>query len=85
MQCRKGGGWGFMGKADMGSKVVRSEGLGLKRECKLCAKIYYKLHTVLSYLVCYPLYILYHSCLVSMPVNCPGNICSCLMCIVAIL
>ena len=30
-----------MGRVDMSSKVVRSEGLGLKRECKLCGKIYY--------------------------------------------
>jgi len=48
-----------MGKVDMSSKLVRSEGLGLKRECKMCGKIYYNLHTVLSYLVCYPLYMLY--------------------------
>ena len=69
----------------MSSKAVRSEGLGLKHECKLCGKIYYKLHTVLSYLVCCSLYMLYLSCLVSMAVNCPGCICSCLVCIVAIL
>jgi len=44
----------------MSCKVVRSEGkMGLKRDCKLCGKIYYKLHTILSYLVCYPLYMLY--------------------------
>ena len=43
----------------MGCKVVRSEGMGLKRDYKLCGKIYYKLHTVLSYLLCYPLYMLY--------------------------
>ena len=48
-----------MGKVDMGCKVVRSEEMGLKRHCKLCGKIYYKLHTILSYLVCYPLYMLY--------------------------
>jgi len=48
-----------MGKVDMSSKVVRSEGLGLKHNCKLCGKICYKLHTVPSYLVCYPLYMLY--------------------------
>jgi len=48
-----------MGKVDMGCKVVRSEGMGLKRDCKLCGKIYNKLHTILSYLVCYPLYMLY--------------------------
>jgi hypothetical protein len=48
-----------MGKFYMSSKVVRSEGLGLKRECKLCGKIYYKPHTMLSYLVCYPLHMLY--------------------------
>jgi len=41
-----------MGKVDMSFKVVRSEGMELKRDCKLCGKIYYKLHTVLSYLVC---------------------------------
>ena len=41
--------WGFMGKVDMSCKVVRSEGMGLKRDSKLCGKIYYKLHTVLSY------------------------------------
>ena len=51
--------WGFIGKVDMSCKVVRSERMGLKRDCKLCAKIYYRLHTVLSYLVCYPLYMLY--------------------------
>ena len=26
--------------------MVRSEGMGLKRDCKLCGKIYYKLHTI---------------------------------------
>jgi len=41
-----------MGRVDISSKVVRSEELGLKRDCKLCGKIYYKLHTVLSYLLC---------------------------------
>ena len=55
----KGGKWGIVGKVDMSCKVVRSEGIGLKRDCKLYGKIYYKLHTVLSYLVCYPLYMLY--------------------------
>ena len=41
MQCSvgKGGKWGFMGKVDMSCKVVRSEGTGLKRDCKLCGKI----------------------------------------------
>jgi len=43
----------------MSCKVVRIEGMGLKRYCKLCEKIYYKLHTILSYLVFYPLYVLY--------------------------
>ena len=58
MQCWEGGKkWGIMGKVDMSCKVVRSEGMGLKRDCKLCGKIYCKLHTVLSYLVCYPLYV----------------------------
>ena len=51
MQCREGGKGDFMRKVDMGSKVVRSEVMGLKRDCKLCGNIYYKLHTVLSYLV----------------------------------
>jgi hypothetical protein len=41
------------------SEVARSVGIVLKRECKLLGKIYYKIHTVLSYLVCYPLYMLY--------------------------
>jgi hypothetical protein len=48
-----------MGKAHMSSEVARSVGIVLKRECKLRGKIYYKLHTVLSYLVCYLLYMLY--------------------------
>jgi hypothetical protein len=39
--------------------VARSIGLVLKCECKLCGKICYKLHTVLSYLVCYCMYMLY--------------------------
>ena len=43
----------------MNCKVVSCEGMGLKRDCKLCGKIYCKLHTVLSYLACYPLYMLY--------------------------
>ena len=69
----------------MSCKVVRCEGIGLKRDCKLCGKIYYKLHTALSYwcvtlCTCYIL-----SCLVSMAVNYPGCICSCLVGIVAIL
>ena len=51
--------WGFIGKVDMSCKVVRTEGMGLKRDCKFCGKIYYKLHTILAYLVCYPLYMLY--------------------------
>jgi len=61
LQCSLGKGekWGFMGKVDMSCKMVRYEGMGLKRDCKLCGKIYYKLHTILSYLVCYPLYMLY--------------------------
>ena len=61
VQCsvEKGGKWGFMGTVDMSCKVVRSEGMGLKCDCKLCGKMYYKLHTILSYLVCYPLYMLY--------------------------
>ena len=61
MQCSVGKGekFGFMGKVDMSCKAVRSEGMGLKRDCKLCGKIYYKLRTLLSYLVCYPLYMLY--------------------------
>ena len=60
MQCREGvKKWGFMGKVDMSCKVVRSEGMGLKGDCKLCWKIYHKLHTILSYLVCYRLYMVY--------------------------
>ena len=35
----------------MNSKVVRSEGLGLKSECKMCAKIYYSLHTWADHLI----------------------------------
>ena len=65
--------------------MVRSEGIRLKRDCKLCGKIYYKLHTILSYLVCYPLYMFILSCLVSMAVNYPGCVCSCLVGIMAIL
>jgi hypothetical protein len=48
-----------IGKAHMSGEVARSVGIVLKRECKLGGKIYYKLHTGLSYLVCYPLYMLY--------------------------
>jgi hypothetical protein len=48
-----------MGKAHMSGEVARSVGIELKREYKLRGKIYCKLHTVLSYLVCYPLYMLY--------------------------
>ena len=61
MQCSLGKGekWGFIGNGDMGCKVVRCEEMGLKRDCKLCGEIYYKLHTILSYLVGYPLYMLY--------------------------
>jgi len=44
----------------MSSKVVRSEGLGLKREYSMCGEKYWKLYTVLSYCgVVYPLYVLY--------------------------
>jgi hypothetical protein len=57
-QCSVGKGE-EMGKAHMSGEVARSVGIVLKRECKLRGKIYYKLHTVLSYLVCYPLYMLY--------------------------
>ena len=41
LQCSVGEGekWFVMGKVDMGCKVVRSEGMGLKRDCKLCGKI----------------------------------------------
>jgi len=61
VQCgvSKGEKWGFMGKVDMSCKVVRSEGMGLKCDCNLCGKIYYKLHTTLSYLVFYTLYMWY--------------------------
>jgi hypothetical protein len=48
-----------MGKAHMSGEVARSVGIVLKRECKMCGKIYCKLHTVLSYLLCYPLYMFY--------------------------
>jgi hypothetical protein len=48
-----------MGEADMSGEVARSVGLVLKCECGLCGKIYCKLHTVLSYLVCYPVYMFY--------------------------
>jgi hypothetical protein len=48
-----------MGKVHMSGEVARSVGIVLKHECKLRGKIYYKLHTVLSYLVCYPLYMLH--------------------------
>ena len=60
VQCCVGKGeiWGSMGKVDMSCKVVRSEGKGLKSNCKLCGKIYYKLHTLLAYLVL-PLYMFY--------------------------
>jgi hypothetical protein len=37
-----------MGRAYMGSKVVRSKGLGSKRGCNMCGKKYKKLCTVLS-------------------------------------
>ena len=61
LQCSvgKGGKWDFMGKVDMSCNRVRSEWMGLKRDCKLRGKIYYKLHKLLSYLVCYPLYMLH--------------------------
>jgi len=39
-----------MGNVYMSSKVVRSEGLGWKREYSMCGKKYLKLCTVLSYL-----------------------------------
>ena len=81
----KGGKWGIVGKVDMSCKVVRSEGIGLKRDCKLYGKIYYKLHTVLSYWCVTPCTCCILSCLVSMAVNCPGFICSCLVGNVAIL
>ena len=85
MQCKEGGKWGCMWKVDMSCKVVRSEGMGLKCDCKLCGKIYCKLHTILSYwcvTLCTRCIV---SCIVSMAVNCPGCICSCLVGIVAIL
>jgi hypothetical protein len=44
-----------MGKAHMSGEVARSVRLVLMCECKLCGKIYYKLQTVLSYLLCLPL------------------------------
>jgi len=37
-----------MGKVYMSSKVVRSKGLGWKREYSICGKIYWKLYAVLS-------------------------------------
>jgi hypothetical protein len=57
-QCSVGKGE-EIGKAHMTGEVARSVGIVLKRECKLREKIYYKLHTVLSYWVFYPLYMLY--------------------------
>ena len=86
MQSREGGKkWSFMGKVAMSCKVVRSEGMGLKRDCKLCGKLYCKLHTVLSYWCITVCTCCILSCLVSMAVNCPGCNCSCLVGIVAIL
>jgi hypothetical protein len=43
----------------MSGEVARSVGIVLERECRLRGGIYYKLHTVLSYLVYYPLYLFY--------------------------
>jgi len=57
LQCSVGKGekkWGFVGNVYMSFEVVRSEGMGLKRDCKLFGKIYHKLHTILSYLVVLP-------------------------------
>jgi hypothetical protein len=82
VQCRDGE---EMGKAHMSGEVARSVGIVLKRECKLRGKICFKLHTVLSYLVRYPLCMFYLNCLVSMVVNYSGFICSRLVCIVALL
>ena len=49
-----------MGKVYMSSKVVRSEGLGWKREYSMCGEKYWKLCTVLSYRgVVYLLYMSY--------------------------
>jgi hypothetical protein len=48
-----------IGKTHMSGEVARSVGVVLNREYKLGGKIYYKLHTMLSYFVCYPLHILY--------------------------
>jgi hypothetical protein len=45
-----------MGKAHMSGEVANSVGLVLNLEFKLCGKIYCKVHTVRSYLLCYPLY-----------------------------
>ena len=83
VQCIVGKGekWGVMGKVAMSCKVVRSEGMGLKCDCKLGGKIYYKLHTVLSDWCVTLCTCCILSCLVSMAVNCPG----CLAGIVAIL
>jgi hypothetical protein len=53
-QCSVGKGE-EMGKAHLSGEGARSARLVLKRECKLCGKIYYKLHTVLSYLLGLPL------------------------------
>ena len=61
VKCREGGGErDFMRKVYISSKVVRSEGLGWKREYNMCGKKYWKLYTVLSSLgVVYLLYMLY--------------------------
>ena len=74
-----------MCKVDMSCKVVRSEGMELKRDCRLCGKIYYKLHAILSYLVCTLCTCCILSSLVSMAVNCPACMCSFLVGIVAVL
>jgi hypothetical protein len=71
----------------MSSKMVRSEGLGLSRECNVSGKIYWKLYKVLSYLgVVYPLYLLYFklSCVYGCLLSCV-SCCSCLGCIVVLL
>jgi hypothetical protein len=48
-----------IGKVHTSGEVARIVGIVLKRECKLRGKIYFRMHKVLSYLVCYPLYMLY--------------------------
>jgi len=62
----------------MSSKVVRSEGLGCKREYNMCGEKYWELYTVLSCRgVVYLLYMLYFKMFC---VYC----CSCLVCIVVV-